>query len=115
MQATIQYKSQTYQINLAQPIDISIPLRSGSDNVNAWWAEPVRIEPVVMGNFIGDVNAGGSVNFRNVFLNPHGNGTHTECVGHISKENYTLNQNLKTFFFMAEVITIQPEKQGEDL
>jgi kynurenine formamidase len=68
-----------------------------------------------MGNWVGDVNRGGSVNFRNVFLNPHGNGTHTECVGHISKENYTLNQNLKTFFFMAEVITIQPEKQGEDL
>jgi kynurenine formamidase len=68
-----------------------------------------------MGDWVGDVNQGGSVNFRNVFLNPHGNGTHTECAGHISKENYSLNQHLKTFFFIAEVVSIEPEKQQEDL
>lgn len=109
MIATIQYKSQSYQINLAQPIDISIPLWAGNNNVNAWWADPVRIEPVRMGDFVGDVNQGGSVNFKNVFLNPHGNGTHTECVGHISKEPYTINQSLKTFFFLAQLITIEPQ------
>jgi len=112
---TIQHKGKTYSTNLNEPLDLSIPLTTGTHNVNAWYSPPVRIEPVVMGDWVGDVKRGGSVNFRNVFLNPHGNGTHTECVGHISKENYTLNQHLKTFFFLAEVITIAPEKVDGDL
>ena len=108
MIASIEHNNEQYKIDLAKPIDISIPLKPGPDNVNAWWAQPVKIEPVVMGTFVGDVLQGGSVNFRNVFLNPHGNGTHTECVGHISKEPYTLNQCLRQFFHLAQLITVEP-------
>ncbi|MBL0339710.1 MAG: cyclase family protein [Bacteroidetes bacterium] len=115
MITTITHKGNKFELNLSQPIDISIPLRSGEENVNAWYCSPVKIEPVVMGDWVGDVNQGGSVNFRNVFLNPHGNGTHTECVGHISKENYSLNQHLKLFMFIAQVISVTPEKINDDL
>lgn len=115
MKITINQKSEKYEVDLSRPFDISIPLRTGRDNVNAWYADPVKIEPVRMGNWIGDVKQGGSVNFRNVFLNPHANGTHTECVGHISKENYSLNQCMKQFFFLCKLITIQPEKIDGDL
>lgn len=114
MIANILYKGKTYCIDLFKPIDISIPLHSGSDCVNAWYVPPMQISPVIMGDWIGDVNAGGSVNFRNITFNPHGNGTHTECLGHISKENYTINQNLKKFFFVAELISVLPEMQNED-
>ena len=96
-------------------MDISIPLRIGDKNVNAWYVDPVRIEAVVSGDFIGDVMQGGSVNFKNVYLNPHGNGTHTECIGHISKEPFTLNQCMKEFHFLAGLITIQPVRVGDDL
>jgi arylformamidase len=68
----------------------------------------MKLEPVVMGDWVGDVNRGGSVNFRTVTFNPHGNGTHTECVGHISSEFYTINQSLKRFMFIAELITVLP-------
>jgi arylformamidase len=54
-------------------------------------------------NWIGDVNRGGTVNFRDVYFNPHGHGTHTECVGHISKEHFTINQCLTAFFFLAQL------------
>jgi kynurenine formamidase len=90
--------------------DLSIPIRSGTENVNAWWCNPVSIEPVVTDSFIGDVNLGGTVNFRNILINPHGNGTHTECVGHISKEAYTINQCLKEFHFYARIISVQPKE-----
>jgi len=115
MIATIEHKGKNYKTDFSLPIDISIPLKPGPSNVNAWYCEPVKIEPVVMGDWIGDVNHGAGVNFRNVFLNPHGNGTHTECVGHISIENISLNQNLKSFFFIAELISVEPEKINEDL
>lgn len=108
------HNNKEYLFDLSKPIDISIPLRAGKENVNAWYVDPAKIEPVVAGDWIGDVNQGGSVNFRNIYFNPHGHGTHTECVGHISKENYTINQCLKKFFFLAELITVTPEELKGD-
>ncbi len=110
MIVNIYHQKQKYQADLSRPIDISIPLRAGKSNVNAWYADPVRIEPVENENFIGDVNKGGAVNFRNIFFNPHANGTHTECLGHISKENFSINNSLKNFHFIAQLITIKPEE-----
>lgn len=114
MIGTVLYKGKQYKVDFFKPIDISIPLHSGKDCVSAWYVEPMKIEPVVMGDWIGDVNKGGSVNFRNIKFNPHGNGTHTECVGHISKEYITINQCLKHFFFIAELITVLPEERDGD-
>ncbi|MFN5459566.1 MAG: cyclase family protein [Bacteroidota bacterium] len=115
MLATITYKGKEYKIDLFQPIDISIPLHTGENCVNAWYVPPMSVSPVVIGDWVGEVNMGGSVNFRNITFNPHGNGTHTECVGHISKENFTINQTLKRFFFTAQLVTVLPESIGDDL
>jgi arylformamidase len=68
----------------------------------------MKLEAVTNGSWVGDVTKGGSVNFRDVNFNPHGNGTHTECVGHISNEFVTINHCLKKFMFLAEVITLLP-------
>ena len=114
MKVKIEYEDIVYRADLNNPLDISIPLMAGENNVNAWYCSPVKIEPVIMGDWIGDVKQGGSVNFRNVFLNPHGNGTHTECVGHISREDFSLNQHLKTFMFIAELISVKPEANESD-
>ncbi len=116
MQTQITYKGKTFSIDLDKPIDISIPLRAGKENVNSFYIPPVKIEPFRMGSFVGSVNEGGSCNVNNIAFNPHGNGTHTECVGHISKENFTINQCLKKFFFFARLISITPEKiNGDDV
>jgi kynurenine formamidase len=108
MIATIFHKGKEFKIDFFKPIDISIPLSSSKDCASAWYVSPMKLEPVVNDNWIGDVNQGGSVNFRNITFNPHGNGTHTECVGHISKEFYTINKNLQRFMFVAELITVLP-------
>lgn len=91
------------------PIIIALPLREGLRNVNAFYAPLVEIEPVRAGNFVGDTRLGGVVNFKNVRLNPHGNGTHTECVGHIATEPYTLPQCLQHYWFAAQLISIYPQ------
>jgi len=108
--ATIFHAGKEYKIDFFKPIDISMPLISSKESTSAWYVEPMKLEPVVMGDWIGDVNKGGSVNFRNITFNPHGNGTHTECVGHISKEFYTINQTLSRFMFVAELITVLPHQ-----
>ena len=108
MKTTIAYRNTTFNIDLSKPLDISIPLRGTKENVTAWYVNPPEFTPVMENGFIGEVNLGGAVNFRNIFFNPHGHGTHTECVGHISKEPYTINQCLKQFTFYAKLVTITP-------
>lgn len=113
MNASIRYHDQMYQVDFSKPLDVSIPLKEGLSNVNCFYAPPMEATPVVAGNFIGSTEQGGVVNFKNVRINPHGNGTHTECVGHISKEAYTINQCLKTFVYVAELISIYPQKRPD--
>ena len=112
MLASIQYNEQTFKVDLSKPIDISLPIKVGG--VKAWYVDEPTFEPVKMGDWIGDVKQGGSVNFRNVFFNPHGHGTHTECVGHISKEDYSVNDSLKQFHFIAQLISVLPEEINDD-
>ena len=104
-----------YQIDLSKPIDISIPLSNTDKNPIAWYIEKPEIEPVKFGDWIGKVSEGSSTNFNNIFFNPHGHGTHTECLGHITRDFYSINQCLKQFFFKAELISITPEDINSDL
>jgi kynurenine formamidase len=113
MIATIFHAGKEYKVDFFQPIDLSMPLSADASATSAWYVTPMKLEPVRMGDWIGDVNQGGSVNFRNIVFNPHGNGTHTECVGHISKEFVTINAQLKRFLFVAELITILPFETPE--
>jgi len=110
MKAAITTHWGTLPVDLSQPIDISIPMRTGPENVNAWYVGPVTIEPVRGDGFVGSVQEGGSVNFRDVVFNPHGNGTHTECVGHINSEVSSVQDVLTTFWFTCMLITIDPTR-----
>jgi kynurenine formamidase len=104
-----------FQIDLSKPLDISIPLTNTDANPIAWYIEKPQIEPVKFGDWIGKVSEGSSTNFNNIFFNPHGHGTHTECLGHITREFYSINQCLKQFFFTAELISVEPMKMNNDL
>ena len=114
MKATIEINNKKYNCDLSEPIDISTPLAPGN-SVNAFYLPDVQVEPFKTGDFIGAVENGGPCNVNNVFLSPHGNGTHTESLGHITKEKYSINKVLNRFFFLAQLITIQPRKINEDL
>jgi arylformamidase len=103
------YLDSSRYIDTKKGIDISIPMVNSEENVRAWYVDPPRFEPVRANGFIGSVAEGGGVNFRNVFFNPHGHGTHTECLGHITQEVYSLNQHLNEHFFTSALITVTPE------
>ena len=65
--------------------DLSIPVEFGRPR--AWYLDGPRREAVRLGEWVGDVNQGGSVNFFDVHFNPHAHGTHTESVGHVVRES----------------------------
>lgn len=109
MKTTLHYLDKDYNFDLSKPLDISMILSSDATNSSAWYVNPISIEPVKGDGFVGSVELGGSVNFRNISFNPHGNGTHTECVGHIAPEIFSINKTLTRFHFMALVISIEPK------
>jgi kynurenine formamidase len=106
----ISHRGRRLEADLSKPLDISIPLIEGHETVNCFYAPFLEVAPVVAGSFIGSTAQGGLVNFLNVKLNPHGNGTHTECVGHIAKERFSINQTLKKFHFLAKLLSVYPTR-----
>lgn len=106
MIANIEISEKTFKIDFSKPLDISIPLHS--EGPRAWYVDKLKIEPVRTDQFTGSVKEGGSVNFRNIFFNPHGHGTHTETVGHINEEIISINKTLTQFMFLAKLITVSP-------
>ena len=111
------YLNENEFIETNEPLDLSIGLQSGSKNLRAWYVNPPTFEPVRANGFIGSVVEGGGVNFRDVFFNPHGHGTHTECHGHITPEVVSVNQKLKTYFFKAQLVSVEPKvlENGDEL
>ena len=109
----IRQGDKSFIADLSSPIDISISLDTVKQP-NCFHAPPFSFEPVRMGDFVGSVKEGGPVNFMNIKLNPHGNGTHTECIGHISDLPVTINSTLRRFHFMARLITVSTSRIGKD-
>lgn len=102
----LQYQNQEYLADLTQPIDISMPLKAGKDTVNCYYADEVQYETIAVGDFVGSVAKGGSCNYQKVSFTPHGNGTHTECYGHLTAEKITIQDCLKEFLFLATLISV---------
>ena len=108
MKAVIEYNSRKITVDISHPIDISIPIDISKKNVNAWYTGGPKISAETQQGYEISVANGAVVNYNNITFNPHSHITHTECVGHITKEIHSVNKNLKYFIFLAEVVTIAP-------
>jgi arylformamidase len=114
MKSRVQNNDSEFEIDFSHPLDISIPLSDWRSHVSAFHLPELKSEVVRAGGFTGSVEEGGSCNVNNIYFSPHGNGTHTECIGHITKEKYSVNDCLEEYFFTALLITVTPEKSGDD-
>ena len=97
----IKYNSKKYTIDLSKPLDISIPLRDGKNNVSAWYLEPPKIFPVVSDDWIGSVKEGADVNFNTIHFNPHAHCTHTETSRPYHKKSTFYSSKFTTIFLFS--------------
>lgn len=104
----IDWQGKEWTADLSEGHCIAIPLKHNDHQPNAFYAPLYEAYPVKAGEWTGDTRQGASVNFYNLRINPHGNGTHTECVGHISKERYSIHQSLGCGRWIAQLITVYP-------
>ena len=109
MKIEVSFEQKKVEIDLSKAMDISIAINPDS-GVNAFHIPRAKFEPIRVGSFVGSVSEGGSANCENLFINAHGNGTHTECIGHISKEKVCINDCLTKFFFFSQLISVFPKK-----
>lgn len=93
-------------------IDIAIPLRFNGPQPNAYGVPAAASQACEAGNLIGDTRRGGSVNFERYVFIPHCNGTHTECVGHITSERIAVIDCLKDVLVPAVLVSVEPEDDG---
>ena len=108
MLESVNIDGREYTLADTSPIDISIPLHFNGPQPNAYGVDAATAVPCAAGELIGDTRQGGSCNFEQYTLIPHCNGTHTECVGHITHERISIRTSLQDVFVPAKVITIAP-------
>lgn len=111
MKLDISIQGKAFSADLAVAYDISIPIRQGTDNPNAFFAPPVDISPLKSGDFVGSLEAGSPVNFKNLKINPHGNGTHTESCAHIFKDGKPIGETASTSLLIAYLHSVLPERK----
>jgi kynurenine formamidase len=112
MKLTLEKDGQRYSFQTEKGIDLSISLNPNGPR--AWYVEPMRIEPVRTEQFLGSVAEGGAVNFRDVYFNPHGHGTHTENVGHIIDTDFPVVKSISSSHFFANLISVELKNEAED-
>ncbi len=106
------FNNKTYFFDPKKPLNLAIELVAGDENPNCYYAENPVFETIKADNFVGSVAQGGSCNYQKITLTPHGNGTHTECYGHISAdENATVSKCFNENLFVAQLITLTPKVQ----
>ncbi|MBE50869.1 MAG: metal-dependent hydrolase [Flavobacteriales bacterium] len=114
MKAIIKIKKNNYEVDFSKGNDISIPMIFNGEQPNTYNVNKAVSKPYKDGNFIGDTRKGGPCNFETYTLTPHCNGTHTECIGHITKERISILNSLKKELFASTLISIIPENSKEN-
>tara|TARA_B100001093_G_scaffold296837_1_gene283047 strand:+ start:4387 stop:5154 length:768 start_codon:yes stop_codon:yes gene_type:complete len=100
---------ENFQVDLSKPIDLSLTSKT-LKSFKAWYRDEIHFKTISDGDFIGSVVKGGSVNFKEIIINPHANMTHTESVGHISKQEVPINQIFQPFHYIAQLISVKPQE-----
>ncbi len=95
-------------VDLGRPIDISIPLKFNGAQPNAFGVPRAVSQACEAGDLIGDTRRGGSCNFEQYTLIPHCNGTHTECVGHITHQRISISECLRDVMVPALLVSVDP-------
>jgi kynurenine formamidase len=96
------------QIPVGRSVDLSIPLDPHGPQPNAYGAPAATAEPYSGTGFTLDTRQGGSCNCEVIRFTPHCNGTHTESVGHITRERFPLSAVALPMFVPCALISVTP-------
>lgn len=114
MEFSITIAGKSYSGDFSKPINIAHTLEH-EGKLKAFYAPQFQIETFQLGNFIGDIKQGSPVNVKEIKISPHGNGTHTECLAHVTDTDWDIVQTMNKFHFSAQLLSIQPDEEDGDV
>lgn len=108
MIAKFQINDQNFTADLTKPISIAINMDFQGKQPNTYSVPKAKSYAYEDNAFVGDVRRGGSCNFETIELTPHCNGTHTECIGHITLNRVFIAETNFKRITTALLISIVP-------
>lgn len=108
MRLQLEFGGRTFNADATQGHDISIALDFDGPQPNHFGAARATAEPMRAGDFIGDTRVGGSCNAAVLSMNPHCNGTHTECLGHVTRARNDILAAAPPGILPAALISVTP-------
>ena len=99
------HQGKSLQADLSKPLEIGINVRR-EHSISSFGIAGAVYKHYQDGEFIGSKASGGPCNLETITFTPHGNSTHTECLGHISDEDYFVNDCVKDNFTTATLYTL---------
>jgi arylformamidase len=112
-QVVLEQDGRRWAADLRDPLSLAMPLDFDGVQPNHFGAPRAHAAALVDGGFVGDVRRGGTVNCEVLSFVPHCNGTHTECVGHVTTDRVAVHEVLKGGLHVARLISVRPETLAE--
>jgi kynurenine formamidase len=116
MKLFVEFDNTMYEVDSARRADLFIPVRFGAPDasVSAFGIESAAKQPYAVGTFRLSVEQGAGCNCEVLTITPHGQGTHTECVGHISRTPVAVAEVVRETLLVALLVTLEPEYSDGD-
>ncbi len=108
MKARVQVGDADVTVDLSRPVSLARELDFRAPQPRHFGAPPATSQPYSVPGFSGSVAAGASCNCDVVTLIPHCNGTHTECVGHLTREPLDVHRIVPAGLVPAILISVRP-------
>ena len=109
MNASITLGKRAVGVDLAQPVSLALALDFGGPQPRHFGVPRASSRPFVAPGFSGTVERGASCNCSVITLIPHCQSTHTECVGHLTRERLDAFRVVPAGLQPALVLSVTPE------
>ena len=112
MNARIAVGGRELHIDVSRPVMLALALDFAGPQPRHFGAPRARSQPFEAAGFEGSVERGASCNCELITLIPHCNGTHTECVGHLTRERLDAWRVVPAGFLPALLLSVTAEAAG---
>jgi len=107
--ARIELGARVLGIDLSHPVSVAVALDFRGSQPRHFGAPRASSRPFEAPGFLGSVERGASCNCETLTLIPHCNGTHTECVGHLTREPLDAHRVIPTGLLPAVLLSVDAE------
>lgn len=113
MNARLEIAGRELSVDLSRPYDLSVELDFQGPQARHFGAPRASSQAYSVPGFPGSVARGASCNCDSITLIPHCNGTHTECVGHLTREPLHAQRIVPRGLLPALLLSVKPQPSDQ--